>query len=138
MTKEELATKLNGRQYREGITRGEGELAKENGLVIVYGASDNLMEFAGAIDDEIGCYDGGSAYLNEKGLITNKCDDNNCPYYQKEIDAAKKISANWGRNDYSWTYETDIPHTTFEIVEDSDKYCKGIIFDLKDASPQST
>ena len=42
------------------------------------------------------------------------------------------MKAVWGEEGYSWTYETAIPHATFEILEDEEKYCRGIVFDIKD------
>ncbi len=30
-----------------------------------------------------------------------------------------------------WTYETDIPHATFDIMEDGEKYCRGTVLDIK-------
>lgn len=69
MKKEELAAMLNGREYRNEITREEAAEAKAAGLVVVYGASDDLMEFEGAIRDELGCYDGGTAFVDKKGLL---------------------------------------------------------------------
>lgn len=47
ITAKELAEKLNGRAYGDSFDDVEQE-AKESGLVIVYGASDDLMEFDGA------------------------------------------------------------------------------------------
>jgi len=51
MTKKEFAEKLNGRQYAAypQFLPSEIQTAKENGFVIVYGASDDLMEFAGRL-----------------------------------------------------------------------------------------
>jgi hypothetical protein len=34
--------------------------------------------------------------------------------------------------DYSWTYATEIPHATFEVIEDDGPYCRGIVFALAD------
>lgn len=48
MEARELAEKLNGRAYGDSFDDVKQE-AKESGLVIVYGASDDLMEFDGAI-----------------------------------------------------------------------------------------
>lgn len=52
---------LNGREYGDEITREEEAMAKAHGLVVVFGYSDDNMEFCGAITDEVGCYDGGYA-----------------------------------------------------------------------------
>jgi hypothetical protein len=45
---------------------------------------------------------------------------------------ARKIEAVWAEDGYSWTYRTDIPHATFEITEDGEPYCRGIVFALAD------
>jgi len=76
MTTKEWADKLNGREYGKEITRPEAQQAKEDGIVIVYGASDDLMEFEGAISDEIGAYGRGEARVTQAGLFQEcECDD---------------------------------------------------------------
>jgi hypothetical protein len=139
MTKEELAALLNGRKRRNEITNQEEQQAKDAGLVVVFGCSDDLMEFRGAIYDEVGCYDGGIAYFDEKGLLEIECDNEDCPYFEKIKNNAKTIEAIWceegeqeKENPISWTYKTDIPHSTFEIVEDNEIYCIGIVFSIND------
>lgn len=107
-------------------------IAKDNGLVIVYGASDDLMEFRGAIDDEIDAYDGTAVALDSNGLIKNKCDESRCPYFMELWNKGIKISAVWCEDGWSWTYRTDIPHETFEVLDGEDKYCRGIVFSLAD------
>jgi len=124
MTKEQLAEKLNGREYGEEITRDEAAQAKEHGLVVVYGTSDDLMEFYGAIHDEKDCWGGGTVYFDEEG-------QDDCPYIAKAIEGYKTIEAKWCAPDSpSWTYETDIPHATFDIMEDGEVYCRGIVFEI--------
>ena len=135
MTKEELAAKLDGRGYRSEITQEEEEQAKAAGLVVVFGASDDLMEFRGAIYDEVGCYEGGTASINRKGLIENGCDNDDCPCYLDKIEKAAKVEAIWGETGYTWIYKTDIPHATFEIEREGskvmgEKYCRGIVFSV--------
>ena len=49
MTKESLAALLNGREIGNEIEHGEAKAAKEHGLVVVYGYSDDGMEVRGAI-----------------------------------------------------------------------------------------
>lgn len=133
MNAKELAAILTGREYPLKLANGEVAQATASGLVVVYGESDDLMEFAGAISDEIGCYDGGTAYLNNVGLLQNDCDNDECPHFEKMKDKAATITAMWCEEaGYSWTYETAIPHETFEIVEDGNTYCRGIVFSLAD------
>lgn len=131
MNTQEFASLLNNRQYGNEITGYEAEQAKRNNIVIVFGASDDLMEFRGAINDELDAYEGTTAYLDADGLVVNECDNEHCPYARKLAATAKKIKAVWhDSGDYSFTFETDIPHKTFEILEDDEKYCRGIVFSL--------
>ena len=131
MTKEEFAAAITGREYRKELTRPEAQIAKESGLVIVSGASDDLMEFDGAIRDEVGCYEGGVAYLDENGLWVNECEDEGCPYAEKEQAKCKTIRAIWNdKGNPCWTFETEIPHAEFNVYEDGELYCVGIVFDI--------
>lgn len=133
MNTKELATLLNGRKYRGEITKEEAVRAKLDRLVVVYGASDDLMEFEGAICGEIDCYDGGTAYLTRYDLLTNDCESDACPHFEKLKAKAATIEAIWYEQEgLSWTYKTDIPHETFEIVRDGELYCRGIVFALRD------
>jgi len=132
MTKEHLAALLDGRQYGEEITKAEETAAKMYGLVVVFGGSDDLMEFRGTIYDEVGCYNGGTALIH-KNTVTDKdghdCDCGFCGYKEFEK-KAKAIEAVWSKDGYSWTYKTDIPHATFDIMEDGEKFCRGIVFEI--------
>lgn len=136
MDAKELAAKLNGRECLREINNDESFSAKEAGLVVVYGASDDLMEFGGAIMDELGCYGGGTAFVDAKGLLPEREqieDEEVLEDYFKRRPTAKKIEALFAKEGgYTWTYKTDIPHETFEIVEDGEPYCRGIVFALAD------
>ena len=132
----ELAKLLNGRTIGNEITKEEAKLAKDNNLVVVYGASDDLMELAGAIDDECGAYDGGSIYIYKNELLTPH-QDCECPYcdYANRQENSVAITAIWDDGQgYAWRYETEIPHYTFDIMEDGEPWCQGIVFDLADAA----
>lgn len=138
MTATELAAKLNGRTYGNEITREEEAEAEAAGLVVVYGASDDLMELEGAISDEFSCYDGGTALVDAKGLLPHRGeiddgDDDALAGYFARKNAAKTIEALWCKEGgYSWTYKTDIPHATFDVLDDGEPYCRGIVFALAD------
>jgi hypothetical protein len=137
----ELAQKLNGMEYRTNIPKNLTDAAKQSRLVIVYGASDDLMEFEGAIYDEFGAYEGTTVRVDAEGLVPNYEDidkdsrdskDKLREYFQRES-GGKEIEALWCKEQgISWTYKTDIPHETFEIVEDDEPYCRGIVFSLDD------
>jgi len=135
MTKETLAKRLNGREIGDEIAQAEEQEAKLAGLVVAFGASDDLMELRGAICDEAGCYDGGDLFLDKEGLVPSERDDRwtdaEMERYLVRKKTARKITAVWcGEDPYSWTFKTDIPHATFEIVEGDEKYCRGIVFEL--------
>ena len=59
MTLKEFAERLDRTEYNGYpiFSKEVIETAKENGFVIVTGASDDLMEIEGIIEDEAGCFD---------------------------------------------------------------------------------
>jgi hypothetical protein len=133
LTAQEAASKLDGDKYGHEGTPELFKEMKDAGLVAVFGASDDLMEFRGAIHDEVGCYDGGTAYLTSSGLLTNDCENDECPHFAKLKQRAATIEAVWGCNGYSWQYDTAIPNPArFTIMGDGEPYCEGIVFKLAD------
>lgn len=136
MDKHQLATLLNGRQMGKEITREEELKAKGAGLVVVFGYSDDGAEFRGVIDDEAGCFNGATIYLNKDGVFED-CEhaDRNidgCKYIKAAKAQCKTIEAVWDNEGYSWTYKTDIPHATFDVLDDDEKFCRGIVFEIND------
>lgn len=134
MTAKEFAAKLTGREMDAEITRTEELEAEQHGLVVVYGFSDDLVEFRGDIDDEVGCYNGGKILLTKTGVLqTPDCGQDECPHFAIAKRAAKEITAKWCETDDAcWTFETGIPHETFEVFEDGALYCVGIVFSTED------
>lgn len=110
-------------------------------MVIVSGGSDDLMLFEGAIHDDFGCYDGGTAKVDAKGLLRDwesvKDDGNKAEIAEwlERDKTAKAIQAIWEPiepSGASWAYETSIPHATFDVMEDGGIYCRAIVFNLSD------
>lgn len=136
MTSKELAAQLDGKQYDNEITKEQEALAADNGLVVVFGYSDDVVILCGAIDDEVGAYDGTTFHVTRDGvLITPDCDCDECEYFKIAKRAASEIKAVW--NDTGspcWTFKTDIPHETFQVYEDGELFCVGIVFSLYDLS----
>lgn len=136
MDRNEAAKLLDGNQYRNEGSKELFAQMKAAGLVAVFGASDDIMEWRGAIDDETYPNSDGAA-LTSAGLLKNECDDG-CPYFDKLAADAPLIYANWDDGSgFSWTYTTDIPHSTFVIIEtdgdeEPEQYCRGIVFALSD------
>ena len=124
MNAKELAKKLDGNFYGNEIPKELEVSAKENGLIVVFGASDDLCEFRGAIYDEADCYGGGEVMFDKEGNFAY-VDDGDDPL-------PNTIQAIWNKRGYSWTYKTEIPHETFDIYEDEETYCQGIVFSIND------
>lgn len=139
MNKESLAAfakLLDGKSYREEIPKNTIAIAKKNGLVIIYGHSDDLMEIEGTIYDEGGCYGGGEFFIDKKGLLPDRDeaeDDDELESWLKRKKKAKKIEAIWcAKGEPAWTYKTDIPHATFNVMDDGEIQCRGIVFNKSD------
>lgn len=139
MTKEEFAAKLNGRQYMSEITDAESKEAKDSGLLVVFGYSDDNVELRGVIDDEIGAYDGTRLRILD-GRIVPEIDRDDAETLRKygvleglkkAYEDAPEIEALWCESsEYSWTFKTELPHATFDVMEDDGKFCRGIVIQL--------
>lgn len=132
MTPTEAASKLNGNEYRCEGSEDLFAAMKSTGLVAVFGASDDLMEFRGAVNDEMEAYEGTIARMTGKGLLKNECENDDCPHFIREVLKCSWIAAKWDSGGFSWQYETPIPHAKFVIMEDEVPYCEGIVFALAD------
>ena len=140
-TPQAIAQALNGMEYPLRIPKAIAEAARISGVVIVSGGSDDLMLFEGAIHDDFGCYDGGAAKVDAKGVLrawdSVKVDGNKAEIAEwlERDKTAKAIQAIWEPIEpwgASWAYETSIPHATFDVMEDGGIYCRAIAFNLAD------
>ena len=136
MTMKEFAKMLSGREYGMELTKDEERQAADAGLVVAYGYSDDNVELRGAIDEEVGAWDGTTIRLTKAGVLQGPTCDSaencDCPYFAVAKNAAKTIEAIWGKGEVSWTFKTDIPHETFNIYEDGELFCVGIVFSVED------
>lgn len=135
MTTKELANILSGREYLSEITEDEKRQVANAGLVVVYGYSDDNVAFAGAIDEEVDAYEGNVIFLTKTGILEDSdfCRESECPYYAAIRASAKSIKTVWhDKGNPCWTFETDIPHETFDIYEDEYLFCVGIVFSMED------
>lgn len=135
MNSEDLAKMLTGSEHPLRLSKDVKQLAKDNGLVIVRGGSDDLMVFDGAINDEVGVYDGGIAFVYKGGVLEEREQmetDEELEIWFNNKKVAKKIEAFWDRGEYAWSYESEIPHSTFEVKEGDEVYCLGMVFSIND------
>lgn len=121
----DVANLMDGVQYREEDEKFSDlfKAAKANRLVVVFGASDDLVELRGAIDEEYGAYGGLTFWVNQKGDIST---------VKKDLQGTvAKIEALWcDEPEISWTFRTDIPHATFNVFEGEEIYCRAFCFNL--------
>lgn len=137
MTLEEFANKLNGNQYREEITKELVEQAGQYGFVVMFGYSDDNVELRGAIDDAVGACNGTDVFFNKGNVVQLEEPfddlDEQMDFLKKygiRLDK-KKVSAIWDeQQEFVWSFKTDIEHATFDIFEDDDPFCKGIVFHI--------
>lgn len=121
-----LAAKLDGREYGNEISKEEAVFAAENGLVVIFGYSDDCAEFRGAVFDELGCFDGGEFVIDphKKEVF---------PLSEKEIpENAIHVKFEWcsEKNGPDWKISADVPYATFQIYDGGDWYCDGILLSL--------
>lgn len=139
LTKEELAKQLNGVSYSSASdtisTLSKTPAVRESQLIIVYGMSDDLIEVDGYIFDELYFTENEPIYIKDGKvcLEDHQCECEYCTF-KKDIKKYPKILAKWcdTSDEYSWTFETTIPHATFDILDAGEKYCRGLVIDAKD------
>jgi hypothetical protein len=142
MTRDEWAAKLNGREYHKEMTKQEEKAAEKDGMLIVFGASDDLIELRGTDHEEVGAYDGTEFCVDKEGKLLVGIDEDDREVLQKhavlEIVEARykhnRIIAEWNCKGYLWFIGTGfgLPFAPFDILEDGEKYCRGIVISKAD------
>lgn len=137
MELKDFAAMLNNREYKYPLfTENELQIAKDNGFVIVSGASDDLAEIEGAITAEADCWEGGKIFVEAvpNGKLMKNAKKPNVVSFTAKWCEEKDENGNI----ISWTYKTSIPHETFMIYEDGMPYCRGFVFKLADVNNKTT
>ncbi|MDR1477503.1 MAG: hypothetical protein LBJ00_01015 [Planctomycetaceae bacterium] len=151
MTAQELAEKLNGIEYNRGIPEEYYPVLVESGLAVVLGGSDDLCYFlypenGKVATEELPCWEGETFWFDRdfKKFLDGKHRTMLTYHDNVKANCRNSIAAVWcdetvkapDGDYYSWTYKTNIPHATFDIVEHDGEsvlhYCKAIIFSIND------
>ena len=132
MTAQEMAALLDGREYKQEMSEAEIALAQAEGLVVVYGYSDDTTLFHGAIEAEIHTVNDSQILVNSDGIFEEcPCD---CIHAQRARSAASVINVLWCKGPFVWRYDTLIPHASFDIRDNQPsegmKFSQGIVFEL--------
>lgn len=138
----EWAKEFNNIESTDVIDDCRKEL-EDSGVVCVYGASDDLCVMVGAIHDEFDCYNGTTLYWNGKDFFNKTQKEEFLGYVDDQYpeffemcqklfkDNVSYIKIEDGK-DCQFEYETNIPCERFNIMEDGELYCSGLLFYLKD------
>lgn len=135
MNQIELANLLDGNIMGQEISKELEAVAKEQGLVVVFGASDDLVEFRGAISDEGS--EGNPIQLSRSGLFDweTECDCQ-CQYMKAYSANLPTVTGFYGSKDHPQTYwhiATKLPHSVFNITEEGEEGASiGIVFDFNE------
>ena len=136
LTIQEVAKRMDWREYGGELPANEAREIKAAGIVVVYGAGDGMCKFAGAIDDEADRYDGRTIYLDRSGVqnADDVMDAHGKIGWDRYKKQAAKIQAEWCKTHSgpAWTYSTAIPHAVFSVMDNGEAYCVGIVFLLSD------
>lgn len=138
----ELATDLHWREYRSEITHEESEYCKWKNWLVIFWASDDLLEFRWAINDEVWAWNWTKVYLWKEKIIDIWYLDDQFQEADIDDDIHKlimdtikkewiKIEAIADDPNYQFFIKTDFQNSAeFEILEDGEKYCRGLVLDL--------
>ena len=143
ITIKEFAEMLHGRDCQPNLTPDELLLAKQKGFVVVYGDSDDRVEFEGAIRAEghtnplVKDAPAGVLVLSEDGNLLDADSD----LYTEYIRANRNIITVFycSRDGLNWVFESSIPHETFltydggydeEYADFDDGFARCMVFKM--------
>lgn len=135
LTVAEAAALIQGNEYREEVSRELKRRLAKSRLVAVYGASDDLVELEGYINDEYYLGEQIPLWSGGKSAPKNRCEETECPYFHDLLKSASYyIEGVWDADpDWVWTFKTNIPNIVhFDIYEDSEPFCRGFVFSIDD------
>lgn len=107
-----LKSELEGSSYPLMLSEKVQNTLQREGFLLVLGDDENGVELKGAINRKI------KAINKITPIILSDT---------KEINAVKSDA-----DDLLWKFETDIPCSTFTIVDFNEPFCKGLIINIED------
>ncbi|MCL2426314.1 MAG: hypothetical protein FWD05_08240 [Oscillospiraceae bacterium] len=138
----EFAAMLNGRDCQPNLTTNELLLAKQRGFVVVYGDSDDRVEFEGAIRAEghtnpfAKDRPAGVLALSEDGKLL----DEDSHLYRENVENNHNVISVFycEKDNLNWVFVSDIPHETFltydggydeEFADFDDGFARCMVFE---------
>lgn len=140
LTAAELASRLHNREYRQELSRDEEQEAKRAGLLVVFGASDDLVEFRGAFRDEAGATGSSTVQFHRRGILPSwesldKTDEDHVLDYFDLKKESNQVAAHWDQAGYSWFIEPGMgmAYAAFDVLEEGERFCRGVVIDVDKA-----
>jgi Leucine-rich repeat (LRR) protein len=139
----EFADILNGRDCQPNLTPDELLLAQKRGFVVVYGDSDDRVEFDGAIRAEGHTnpfnkdIPAGVLALSEDGELLDEDSELYAEYAKENRNVINVFYCS--RDGLNWAFESNIPHETFmtydggydeEYDDLDDGFARCVVFEL--------
>lgn len=151
ITAQEVADRMHGREYRHEDIYTD-DLLKAANLLVVYGASDDLLEVGGVINEDFPAWEGTTVYLfnTPKGwrlVVEGELEDlteliQDSPLSDLIlVDSLKTywIKSEWcpeieGKVYASWLITAKLPEGMraypFGIQDEGELYCRGLVIDM--------
>jgi len=107
------------RNYGREFTQEEINEMKTDKIVAFMGASDDLVEVNGAIDDELDCY---------TNAIFGYCSGK----FSRNKNTKFKLIVTHGKNNCCFWLDANVIYSTFVVMDDDEPYCRGIFVSLYD------
>ena len=149
ITLKEFAAMLNGRDCQPNLTPDERLLAEQRGFVVVYGDSDDRVEFDGAITAEgytnplTKDRPAGVLVLSEAGKLLDEDSDLYAEYVRENRNVINVFYCS--KDGLNWAFESDIPHETFltcdggyneEYADFDEGFARCIVFEVSALKPE--
>lgn len=120
---ERWAAELNNRNERSVVPTALGAV---KGLVVVYAASDDLVEIEGAMTQEIGAFNGVKLTASKtQGFFETAADESDIEF--------RWCDDNSGDSVCPWSVICNLPHRKFDILDDEGYVCSvGVVLHIDD------
>ena len=120
---ERWATELNNRNERNVVSAA---LEAVKGLVVVYAASDDLVEIEGAMTQEIGAFNGVKLTASKtQGFFETAADESDIEF--------RWCDDNSGDSVCPWSVICNLPHRKFDILDDEGYVASvGVVLHIDD------
>lgn len=120
---ERWAAELNNRNERNVVPAA---LEAVKGLVVVYAASDDLVEIEGAMTQEIGAFNGVKLTASKtQGFFETAADESDIEFRWCDDSSADSVCP--------WSVICNLPHRKFDILDDEGYVCSvGVVLHIDD------